>query len=65
MTGTGIFCIIVNDFSYRKKLGLIVLFVNKKTLKIGLHCTILPFDLIIGLKIENNEEFLLDLKKVI
>lgn len=50
MTSTGIFCIIINKFGYRKYSSLTVLFVIDKNLKIGFDIAILPLNLAITLK---------------
>ena len=64
MTNTSIFCIIVNEFSYKKKLGLIVLFVMNKNSEIDLYCAIWPLGLVINLRIESSRKSLLDLKEI-
>ncbi len=65
ITGAGIFRIIVSKFRYRKKLGLIVLFVIDKSSEISFHCTVLSLSLAISLKVESNGEPLLNCKEVI
>ncbi len=64
MTGPTIFRIIISKFSYRKKSGPIILFVIDKNLKIDPHHTVLILGLAISLRIESNEEPLLDPKEV-
>lgn len=64
MIGASIFRIIISKFSQRKKLGLIILFVIDKTLKIGLHRTILTLGQAISLRVKSNGEFLLNLKEI-
>ena len=49
-----IFGIIISKFCHKKKLYLIILFKVDKSSKIGFHCGILLFNLIIYLKIEGN-----------
>ena len=60
----GIFRIIISKFSYKKKLGLIILFVIDKNLEIHLYCTILFLALAISWRMQSSEELLLDLKKI-
>lgn len=64
VTGTGIFSIIIDKFSYREESDPIVLFVINKSLGINLHCTILSLGLAIKLRVKSNGEFLLDPREV-
>ena len=65
ITGTDIFNIIINKLCYRKKLYSIILFEINKNLKISFYYTILSFNLAIYLWIEDNEEFLHNIKKIV
>ena len=65
MTTTSIFHIIISKFSYKKETGLIVLFIINKSSEINLDYNILPFCLAINLKVESNEELLLNVKQII
>ena len=47
MTSTSIFRIIISKFSYKKELGLIILFVINKNLEIGLYYMVLALGLAI------------------
>ena len=60
-----IFCIIINKFSYRLKLGLVLLFVINKNLEIDLYYTILFLGLTISLGVKIGEKLLLNSKEVI
>ena len=65
ITRTSIFCIIVSKFSYKKESSPIILFIINENLEIDLYYIILPFNLAISLRLESNEEPLLDSKEVI
>ena len=65
VAGVGILDIVVGKFYYRKKPCLVILFKIDKDLKVGFHCTILPFDLTVRLWMEGGGKFLLDIEKKI
>ena len=52
--------IVVGKLSYQKELSSIILLVINKNSKISLHYTILPLNLAVSLRIEDNKEPLLD-----
>lgn len=64
MARTGIFSIIVGEFSPQLLLTLIVLLLFDKDLRISLYCIILPFNLAVNLGIEDNRKFLLGVQKI-
>lgn len=65
ITHTSIFCIIISEFSYKKELGLIILFIINKNLKMNLYYAVLSLSLAIHLRIESNKEPLLNPKEVV
>ena len=60
IAGAGICRIIIGKFSYRQKLCPVILLVFNKDLQVGLHCTILRFNLAISLGVEGGKESSLD-----
>ncbi len=52
VVGAGIFCIIVGEFSHRQWSSPVILFVIDEDSEVGLHRTILPFGLAVGLQVE-------------
>ena len=61
---TGILGVVVGKLRYKKKPCPIILLKVDKGLKVGFHCTILPFGLTIRLSVEGGGESLLDAKKI-
>ena len=60
IAGVGIFGIIIDEFSHRQESCLVILLVVDKRPEIGLHCTILPFNLAISLGVKGGRESFLD-----
>ena len=58
-----IFSIIISKIKYLKEISLIILYKINKNLKISFYYTILPFYLLICLRIKSAKEFFLILKK--
>lgn len=64
VTDTGIFDIIISEFSYKKEPSQIVLIVIDKNSEINLYYTILFFRLSIHLGVEDSKELLLNSKEI-
>lgn len=64
MTSTSILCIIICKFCYRQELYLVILLLFDKSSEVSLYCIVLPFGLVIYLRIEGGQQFLLNIKKV-
>ena len=64
VASTGIFGIIIGKFCYKKKLYLIILLKVDKNLKISFYYTILPFNLVVYLRIKSGKKSLLNIKKI-
>ena len=60
----GILGIVVSELRHRKKPCPIILLEVDKSSKVGFHCTILPFGLIIRLWVEGGGESPLDAKEI-
>ena len=65
VANASMFGIIIDNFCYRKKPCLVILFEIDKGSKINFHYTILPFGLIVHLWVEGAEESLLNVKEII
>ena len=64
VAGTTIFGIIIGKLYHKKKPCLIILLKVDKSSEIGFDYTILPLNLAIYLRVENNREYLLDAKEI-
>lgn len=52
VAGTGVFCILVGEFSHRQQPCPVVLLIVDEGPEIGLHCAVLPLGLAICLGVE-------------
>ena len=62
--GTSIFSIIMHKLSYWQEFYLAILLKVEQNIEIYFYCTILIFDLFIGLKVKSNKQLMLDFKKI-
>lgn len=60
VAGIGVFCIIIDKFSYWKKPYQVILLEVDKNLDVGFYFTVLSFSLIISLRIKGGKKFLFD-----
>ena len=54
MAGASVLRIIIGEFSHRQEPSPVVLLIIDEDAKVGLHNTILPFSLAIGLRVEGS-----------
>lgn len=64
VASTSILCIIICKFCYKQKFYLIILLLIDKSPEVNFYCDVLSFGLVIYLRIEGSQQFLLDIKKV-
>ena len=65
MVNVYIFGIIIGKLYYEKKLYSIILLKVNKNLEVDFYYTILPFGLVIHLRVEGDKESSLDVKKIV
>ena len=60
MAGGGILGVVIGELCHEKKLCPIILLEVDKSLEVGFYHTILPFDLLVHLRVESSRKFLLN-----
>ena len=65
ISSASVYCIIICKFGSKLKLSLVILFVIDKDFKISFFYIILPLSLAISPRLQSNERFQLNTKKII
>lgn len=64
MTGASVFCIIMGKYSHWELPCLVILFEIDKNTEIDLHDAILPFNLVISLRVKSDRQFSLNFQEL-